>query len=397
MTGARSFLRSSSFVGWVVAGLVCVALGASACGNEDATVRPRLNGTGETDGGELEAGALGCGVVVPEAYVAPAFAANANVELAFATSLAELDAKMASTEGDATATVTGAELAALYNGGAPSLRAVSTTTSQGLIDTYLADFGAAQGKTWQPSDAQADGGAETGGKLKGLFYESRTGLDLRAATSKTILGGALYNHALGLVAQGVTDPVVDRLLALYGASLSLAGRTDVDAGADGDRLVAELASKRDDKAQPTGVYRRIRRALLTMKAAVTNLPACQPELDAAVAEYRLGWEQATYASAIFSLNAAAASAVNPDSAALTLHAYGDAVGLIQSFKGLPIDKRKITDAQIDLILGQIHAETPYGAVTDPGTRILDLTSAINSIAAFEGFDPTQVESFKKSF
>lgn len=359
-------------------------------------MRPRLDGTGSDGGGTSEAGTLACGVAVPETYVAPSFAANAAAEIALGTSLAALDAKMASTEGSSTTTVTAEELAALYNGGTPSLRAVSTTASQATIDSYLFAFGAAQGKTWQPSDALADGGATSGGKLKGLFYESATGVDLRAATSKAILGGALYKQALSVIAQGMTDASVDKLLALFGASTALANRTDIDAGADGDRLIAELASKRDDDSQPTGIYRRVRTALLTMKAAVSN-PACKPELDAAVAAYRLGWEQATYASAIYALNAASGSAVNPDSAALTLHSYGDALGLIQSMKGLPADQRKITDAQIDLVLGQLHADAPFGLVTDPGTRIIDLTSAINNIAAFEGFDASQVESFKKSF
>lgn len=390
-------MRPSSFVGITAAFLTCAALGASACGEEDATVRPRLNGNGNptTDGGG-EGGALACGVAIPEVYVSPNFAANAAVELAFANSLAALDTKMASTEGSATATVTASELGGLYNAGAPSLRGASSSVSQGLVDGYLTAFGNAQGKTWEPKDAQADGGAVNGGKFKGLFYESPTGLDLRAATNKAILGGALYNNAVGIIAGGLTDVSVDKLLALFGAATSLSSRTDVDAGADGDRLVAELASKRDDKSQPTGIYRRVRTALLTMKATVGNAD-CKADLDAATAAYLLGWEQATYASAVFSLNAAATNAVNPDSAALTLHSFGDAVGLIQSFKGLPADKRLISDSQIDVIVAGLKVDSAFTLITDPGTRTLDLTSAINNIAIYEKFDPAQIESFKKSF
>jgi hypothetical protein len=80
-----------------------------------------------------------------------------------------------------------------------------------------------------------------------------------------------------------------------------------------------------------------------------------------------------------------------------LHSLGDAIGLIQSFKGLPADKRKIQDNQIDLVSSQIGADAPYELVTDPGTHATNLTSAINNIAAFENFSGDQVESFKKSF
>lgn len=389
-------MRPSAFLGLTAALLVCAA--ASACGEEEATVRPRLNGTGTPDGGTTtaEGGALGCGVVIPTTYDGASFTVNAGAELALGTSLEGLDAKMASTEGDQTTTVTGTDLAALYNGGAPSLRSVSSTTVQGLVDTYLSDFGAAQGKTWQPSDAQADGGATTGGKFKGLFYESRVGTDMRAATAKALLGGSLYNHALGVMQQGMSDATVDKLLALFGATPAFANSTNVEAGANGDRFVAALASKRDDKSQPTGLYRRMRSSLLTMKAAVTN-PACRADFDAALAQYRRGWEQATFASAIFALNAAAEQGLVPDSAPLALHSFGEALGLIQGFKGLPVDQRKISDAQIDGILTQIHADAPFTLITDAGTRKLDLTSAINTIAGIEEFDAGAIESFKKNF
>jgi hypothetical protein len=298
---------------------------------------------------------------------------------------------MASTEGNATVTVTSGELSALYNAGTLSLRNQSTPASQTLVDGYLLAFGNAQGKTWQPSDAQVDGGTTTGGKFNGLFYESPTGVDLRAATNKAILGGALYKYALLLISQGITsDAQVDKLLAVYGATPAFANTTDVNAGPNGDRLVAALAAKRDDKTG-TGIYSHARQALLTMKAAAGS-SACQTELTAAANQYKLAWEQATYASAIFALNAASTAASKADGP-LALHSYGEALGLIQSFKGIPSDQRKIQDAQIDTLLGFLHPETAYLLVTDPATRVNDLASAINNIKLFE-FPDIDIEPFK---
>lgn len=381
---------SQSFLGITAAFIAAAALGAVACGEEDATVRPRLNGTGE-DGGNGDGGALGCGAPVLASYDAPNFATNAQAEIALGKSVDDLDAKMASTEGANVVTVTSGELSALYSGGSLSLRGVATNESQALVDGYLLAFGNAQGKTWEPANAQADGGAPNGGKFKALFYESATGVDLRAATNKAILGGSLYKYALLLISQGITsDAQVDKLLAVFGATPAFANSTDVNAGANGDRLVAALASKRDDKTG-TGIYAHARHALLTMKAAATN-PACTAEIAAAVSEFKTAWEQATYASAIYALNAAS-DAASKANGPLALHSYGEALGLIQSFKGIPADQRKIQDQAIDTLVTGLHPEAAYILVTDPSTRVADLTSAINNIKLFE-FENSDIEPFK---
>ncbi|MBX3232800.1 MAG: hypothetical protein KIT84_43770 [Labilithrix sp.] len=395
---------------FVFAAAVLSALGggAFACGDEEATVRPRLDGGGidELDGapndeGGPGTGALACGAALPETFESVGFATNAAVELALGQRVRELDAAMAATEGTSTAVETAANLGAIFNAGAPSLRTVATTFTQTTVDGYLTAFGAAGGKTWEPTDAEADGGAATGGKYGQLFYESPVGVDLRAAIGKALLGGALYNHVLGLVAAPVSaDATVDRLVAAFGASPALANRTDLDAGVDGDRLLAELASKRDDKSLPApGIYRRMRTAILTMKGGLVDATKCRADIDGAVATFLLEWERATYASAIYSLAAAgvAAATADPTKGPVALHAYGDALGLIQSFKGLPADKRRITDAQIDALLTKIGADTPYRLVTSPGTRVLALGEAINDIALYEGFDAAAVEAFRKSF
>ena len=394
-------MRISSFLGLTAALFGGAALAASACGDETALVRPRLNGNG-LDGavGPLGEGGTGlaCGAAVPVSYVSANFAANAAVELAFAQHVTDLDTAMSNTEGSSTAVATTADLGGIFNAGLPSLRSVSTTDGQTLMDGYLAAFGAAAGKTWQPTDAAKDGGAATGGKYQALFYESPIGVDIRQAVDNALLGTALYNHVLGITAAPITDVSVDQLLASFGASEALANTTDVDAGGNGDRLIAALASKRDDKSSPTpGIYRQMKTALLTMKAAVAAGDRCKSDLDAAVATFLIGWEHATYASAIFSLNAAATTAADPTKGALALHSLGAAIGLVESFKGLPADKRKITDSQIELILTTMSADTPYELITAPGTRVLALTDAINGIALYEGFDTASVETYKQSF
>jgi hypothetical protein len=82
-----------------------------------------------------------------------------------------------------------------------------------------------------------------------------------------------------------------------------------------------------------------------------------------------------------------------------LHGFGEALGFVQGFKGIPADKRKITDAQIDSILEKIGAASPYKLVlvSYQTARVLAINSAINDIAAIYGFSAGEVEAFKKSF
>jgi hypothetical protein len=385
----------------VFLGLCSSLLIAAACGDDDNTVRPRLDGgfdaTVANDGGDGSA-PLACGATVPTTYVSTGLDTNAKIEKDFREHFEELENKMRATEGvDAGATVTSTELKAIYNEGSPSLRSVSTTAAQALIDGYLDAYGDAVGKTWTPADADKDGGAAAGGKY-GNFHFSKEGVDLREAIAKTLLGGALYNHVVGLVAAPITDATIDRLLVAFGASVNFANRTDADAGADKDELIAEYASRRDDKSQPTGIYRKIKIALLTMKAAVAAGDKCKADLDGAVATYLAEWEKASYATAIFYLNDAANKAVAPNpNGPSTLHAYAEAVGFIGSFKGVPPAKRKISDAQIDALLLKVGSTSPYKLVTSFGERVLKLNEAVNDIAAIYGFSAAEIETFKKSY
>lgn len=372
-----------------------VALGA-ACGEDTATVRPRLDGGVDAaidapDGGS---GALACGAAVPSAYESPSFAANAAVELALARRVVELADAMRAPEGAAAEPVTASGLNVIYSAGAPSLRAVSTTSAQSLSDAYFAAFEAASGSAWEPADADQDGGATSGGMYGDVVFD-QLGVDLRAATERTLLGGALYNHVNGLVAGPVTETTVDKLLAAFGASPAFANRAEerADGGADADRLIAAHASRFDGlPSDAPGPYRTIKATFLRMKAAAKAGEPCKADLDAAVAALLREWERTTYGAAIHQLSAAREHAANQEGAP-ALRAFGEALGFIQSFKG--VDHRTITDAQIDALLVKIGAADPYKLVTSPGDRSLKLNEAINDIALYEGFTSDDVERFRQ--
>jgi len=393
---------------------VVLALGAAAaiaaCGDDDNNIvreRPdaAITTTDASLDGPLETGtgALSCGVTVPTTYDSPNFALNAKEELDLKARFGELEDKMKTAEGTGTAVVTAAELTAIFTAGTPSLRSIATAAGQARVDEYITQFGAiavAGGKTWTPADALAEGGAPSGGKYGGTYIFSATGVDLREGIAKILLGSTFYSHALALSTGAITEATVDRLLASFGATTKLANRTDADAGVDEkDELVAEYAARRDSKTgTPLGPYRKIKGALLVAKAAAAGGEKCRTDLDAALKVYFLEWEKASYLTALFYLNAAATSAsANPVKGPQALHGYGEASGFIQSFRGIPQDRRKITDAQIDKLLDLVGAATPYRLITNTAERLVAFNSAFQEIGAIYGLTQTEIEEAKKSY
>jgi hypothetical protein len=344
---------------------------------------------------------LACGVPIPATYDSPNFALNAKEELDLKARVLALLDKMQSAEGPTPAAVTTADLTAIFTAGQPSLRSIATAFAQSTVDTYLTQFGDAATKTWKPEDVQSDAGAEAGvpvgGKYENASIVNPVGVQLREATEKVLFDGALYNYALQLAGGVVTEATVDRLLALFGATPKLANDA-ADAGPDTDVLIAEYAAKRDNKAGSPGPYRKIRGAMLVAKAAAKAGAPCKADLDGALKIFFLEWEKTAYATVIYYLNQAGTNAIAlPQKGEIALKAYGEALGFVESWKGIPQDRRLITDVQIDGLLMQIGADRPYRLVTQSGDVVGGFSTAFQQIGGIYGFTQTEIEDAKKAY
>ena len=389
--------------------VVAIGVGAAvpvACAEDGSNaVRTR------NDGGDaaFDAGSdgpapntLACGVPIPSSYDSPNFAVNAKEELDLKERLLSIGDKMKTAEGPMPMAVTTADLNAIFTAGTPSLRSIATAYAQAQLDTYFVQFGDAATKTWKPEDVEADGGAEagvpTGGKYDNASIMNAVGVDLRETTEKLLVDGSLYNYALQLASGAVTEATVDRLLALFGATPKLSNSSDADAGADADELIAEYAAKRDNKTGTPGPYRKMRGALLVAKAAAAAGAACKADLDGALKVFFLEWEKTAYATVIYYLNQAGMNAIAiPQKGQLALHSYGEALGFVGSFKGIPQDRRRITDVQIDGLLTRIGAAKPYRLVTQSGDLVSAFSTAFQEIGGIYGFTQTEIEDAKKAY
>ncbi|MDB4934983.1 MAG: hypothetical protein JWP87_1955 [Labilithrix sp.] len=381
----------------------------AACGDDDDNVvrtRPVVGGDAASDA-EGGTSTLACGVPIPATYDGASFALNAKDELDLKARVLAINDKMKTAEGTMPMPVTSADLQAIFTAGPPSLRTIATAYTQATVDTYFTQFGEGTTRTWKPEDVEADGGGEggtndagvpVGGKYDNASIVNAVGVDLREATGKLLINGSLYNYALQLAGGAVTGATVDRLVALYGSTPTLLNAADFDGGTEQNGLIAEYAFKRDSKIGAPGTYRKIKGALLVAKAAAVAGEACRTDLQGALNVFFLEWERASYLTVIYYLNAAGTNAIAiPAKGQAALHAYGEALGFAQSFKGIPQDRRRITDVQIDGLLATMGADTPYRLVTRSGERVQAFATAIQQIGGIYGFTPTEIEEAKKAY
>jgi hypothetical protein len=306
---------------------------------------------------------------------------------------------------------TAAELTALYEAGNPSVKDATSAYYNDRVLAWFADFEAAAGNTWTPANPPSG----PGGKYGNYIFNER-GTDLRQAVEKGLFEATFYNHAWTIVKGTIDAAALDRLLATYGAHPTFPGDSETADPAVvpfPDRIGAQYAERRspkdaNDKSKPAdpknpGPYFRIKADFIRAKAAIAKGPECDAARDEAVGRIMSEWERVMAATVIYYLNDSALKLTkeNPTMSDLAggLHGYGEVMGFIHGFRGLPADGRKITDDQIDALLASMGAPhdgeaTSYLLVTDPATEVPKLLLAVDEIATIYGFTAQEVEAFK---
>jgi hypothetical protein len=152
-----------------------------------------------------------------------------------------------------------------------------------------------------------------------------------------------------------------------------------------------------------GPYFRVKAAFLAAQAAIALGAECDAELDAAIDSIYAEWERVMFATVVYYLNDAYVKLTvdNPtlDQLAGGLHGFGEVVGFVHGWKGLPADARTITDAEIDELLETLGAPAEgdvlaYELLTNSATAAPRLLAGIDQVASVYGFTPQELESFE---
>ncbi len=355
---------------------------------------------------------------IPSVYDSTGYAANVITESQVRSQLATLTSRM-QVGRNMDSTVTLAALQNLYNG--TTLRTVTGASYQAKIDVALAELARASGKgvryAWENAP-NGDGGViptAVGGKT-GYLYDENV-LEMEQVVEKGLFAAAMYNHAVSLISAGnITEATIDKLVEIYGAKPGF-GNNERNSDPNRDRFTAQYAARRSDSANANSIYAQIKRNLITAKAAVKAGSAFTQQRDQALADFKLNWEKALAATVINYCHSTLSglTAQNRDDGVVTgaMHAYGEAVGFLSGWKAVPASQRRITDAQIDELLGLLRA--PYDQTAsaqsylflstnsataqlfrldgrnDPGTGVIE------RLAQIYGFSNAEVEDFRRNW
>lgn len=268
-----------------------------------------------------------------------------------------------------------------------------------LASGWFDQLSTASGLTWSPDEV-----GSLGGTYGGYLFDGY-GLELEQLVDKGMYGATLYHYATQLMSGEITPATVDRLVRIYGAHPDFPNTPTILKATNADKFMAGYAARRD-KNDGNGLYTQMKTAFITLKAAVEAGDKYNEERDQALEDIQLTWEKINAATVInychSVISTMSATSPTDDDKAKALHAYSECVGFIHGWRTIPQDYKRITDAQIDLVLTLLEAPangTPksYLFVTDPVNKLPQLQQVIDDLKGVYGFTDAEIEDFKKNW
>jgi hypothetical protein len=260
----------------------------------------------------------------------------------------------------------------------------------------------ASGNRWVP---QAPEEGDKGGVFAGYLFDEN-GLEYQELIEKINFQAILFNRAINLMQGNISLSTVDQLVAVFGAKPTFANSASNNVAIENrDRAMANYAARRD-KNDGKGFYSQIKKAFITLQAAILAGDDYQAEQKQAIKDIKLLWEKISMATVINYCHSPISklSATTPSDAdrASALHAINEGIGFLYGIKEINQTHRKITDAQIDEILVLFNAPatgtaTVYKFATDPVTELTKLQDAIDKLKAIYGFSTQEIEDFKTNW
>lgn len=338
---------------------------------------------------------------IPSSYNGSSFATDAAGSLALRGQLNDLvnEAKRGRNVAN---TVDATTLQNLYTAANPSVKSATTTYYNGLLEGstgWFAELAKASGNAYTPGTPTGEGG------VYGAYLFDENGMEIEQLIEKGLFGAMNFYQAQQLL----RNPSIAHLhqaLALYGAHPSFPNTPTASKAEHPDTHMANYAARRSDSSDANSLYNLIKKGFITAQAAIEQGAEFNTERDAAIASIRLNWEKANAATTInychSVIGTMSGTAPTDAQKASALHAYGEAVGFMHGYRNLPADSKRISDAQIDEILGLLRAEagqTPesYRFITEPVANLPRLQQVITRLQQIYGFSNAEVESFRNNW
>lgn len=260
------------------------------------------------------------------------------------------------------------------------------------------------GNMFDPASAP-DGTGGTLGPAGSTYLFDNTGLECEQLVDKGLYIAMHYYQATTLLSQQPSREVVDRVLALYGATPSFANTYDAS-NPNRDRFSANYICRRD-KNDGAGMYTAIAKDLKIMKGALADLSRYRDDYERAAARVRATWERALMATVVYYCDEAIEGfneATSNEERAGAMHELSEAIGFVTGLRCVPSASRTATDAQLEEILDLMRVPytgvaTPYMFFRDPAqlARLDKNTGVISKLAGIYSYTPTELSDFERNW
>lgn len=279
---------------------------------------------------------------------------------------------------------------------APTISSLTTSHYNAALTSgngWFKQLADASGNTFNPDSATNQGGTYGGY----LFNED--GFEPEQMIEKGLFGAALSNQAINLISNNPTQEKIDQAIYVFGATPHFKSSNAAKHGTGADKYLAVYMARRD-KNDGNGIYTSMMKNFIKLQAAVKSGATFNTQRDEAVAEIRLAFEKANFATVInycqSSLTKLSATTISDADKAGSLHAIGECLGFVQGWK--TVQGKKITDAEIDEIYTLLNGNSkPLNFITNRVNEVNKLQLVINKIQTVYGFTAAEIEDFKKNW
>jgi hypothetical protein len=341
---------------------------------------------------------------IPTQYDGANFTINASTQIAVVNQVNALltECKKSRTAGTK---VTASSLNSLFTSSPANLKTIMLPYHTNLLTStngVFARIEKSSGNLYTPTSTPQAGAL---GGVFGAYLFDENGIDLNEAVEKSTFGGILYKHAIDLLSANLTNATTDQLVAIIGANPTFPNSSNATKNPQPDMLLANYAARRD-KNDGKGFYSQLKNSFITLQAAIKAGNNYKAEQETAIATIKITLEKACAASAINYCNAVittmSKTTTTDAEKASALHALSEGIGFIQTWKTIPQQHKKITDAQIDEILTLFNANpestpTAYKFATEPFTQLPKLQQVISKLQTIYGFTNAELEDFKSNW
>ncbi|WP_304236740.1 hypothetical protein [Jiulongibacter sediminis] len=326
---------------------------------------------------------------IPENYDGSSFETNASAELAALEALGGLSTEM---KRGRVGEKVDQNVANAFLG---TVSPFSTTYFNSLITNDLL------GSLISNSGGQQFNPGAQGG-VYGSYLFTAYGIENEQLIEKGLYAAAFYNKASQLAANP-DEKTADQILALFGAHPDFSSSNNGSLHTNPDRFIAGYIARRD-KNDGSGFYSGVKNGLIKFQAAQKAEGDFEKERDEAIQEIFENWEKGSAATAINYIYSVLSklSATNPDDNAISsaLHSYSEVLGFIHGFR--TVDRKIITDTEIDEILGLLNVpvgQTPttLNILSSPSTELAKIVQVLDRLQTTYGFSDQQMEEFRKNW